>query len=177
VVPAPSRVEPWPEADVFQRPLVPRSRFQPRLKRGVAMTSNVKSWEPIFLHVLRLLPPGARSFRCMSSIRRAGASKTRRLILLLAVGWVPPSLGPSGACLRLGTSRPDGLGTPARIAPHQGCVSADTRRSSAAFSHAVVRTDGVTGTSLAMTPMQLTSSRAMATTTWLTFFPRARNCR
>jgi len=26
------------------------------------------------------------------------------LILLLAVGWVPPSLRPSGACLALGSS-------------------------------------------------------------------------
>jgi hypothetical protein len=27
----------------------------------------------------------------------------RRLILLLSVGWLPPSLLPSGACLTLGT--------------------------------------------------------------------------
>jgi hypothetical protein len=28
----------------------------------------------------------------------------RRLILLLSVGWLPPCLHPSGACLTLGTS-------------------------------------------------------------------------
>ena len=28
----------------------------------------------------------------------------RRLILLLSVGWLPPSVRPSGACLTLGTS-------------------------------------------------------------------------
>ena len=28
----------------------------------------------------------------------------RRLILLISVGWVPPYLHPSGACLYLGTS-------------------------------------------------------------------------
>jgi hypothetical protein len=30
------------QGDAFQRPLVPRSRFQARLKRGVDMTSGVK---------------------------------------------------------------------------------------------------------------------------------------
>jgi hypothetical protein len=29
--------------------LVPRSRFRQQLKAGVAMTSNVKSWQQIFL--------------------------------------------------------------------------------------------------------------------------------
>ena len=28
----------------------------------------------------------------------------RRLLLLLSVGWLPPSLRPSGACLTLGSS-------------------------------------------------------------------------
>jgi hypothetical protein len=32
----------------------------------------------------------------------------RRLILLLSVGWLPPDLHPSGACLYLGTSVADG---------------------------------------------------------------------
>jgi hypothetical protein len=32
----------------------------------------------------------------------------RRLILLLSVGWVPPYLRPSGACLTLGSSMPEG---------------------------------------------------------------------
>jgi hypothetical protein len=41
-------------------------------------------------------------------MRRGGASKRRRLILLLSVGWVPPYVHPSGACLNLGTSVPVG---------------------------------------------------------------------
>ena len=41
-------------------------------------------------------------------MKRGGASKRRRLILLLSVGWVPPYLHPSGACLNRGTSIPVG---------------------------------------------------------------------
>src|SRR5207245_6805897 len=41
-------------------------------------------------------------------MKRGGASKIRRLILLLSVGWLPPYLHPSGACLTLGTSIPVG---------------------------------------------------------------------
>jgi hypothetical protein len=41
-------------------------------------------------------------------MKRGGASKRRRLILLLSVGWVPPYLHPSGACLHLGTRVPVG---------------------------------------------------------------------
>ena len=43
-------------------------------------------------------------FFVLRCIGRAGASKRRRLILLLSVGWVPPYLRPSGACLSLGSS-------------------------------------------------------------------------
>jgi hypothetical protein len=32
----------------------------------------------------------------------------RRLILLISVGWLPPYLHPSGACLFLGTRMPYG---------------------------------------------------------------------
>jgi hypothetical protein len=39
-----------------------------------------------------------------SCLSRAGARKQRRVIRLLSVGWVPPSLPPSGAGLALGTS-------------------------------------------------------------------------
>jgi hypothetical protein len=38
-------------------------------------------------------------------IDRAGASKRRRVSLLLCVGWLPPDWRPSGAGLTLGTSR------------------------------------------------------------------------
>jgi hypothetical protein len=60
------------------------------------MTSNVKSGEQIFLGLHDVFLP--------SCIGRAGASNMRRLILLLSVGWVPPYLRPSGACLCLGSS-------------------------------------------------------------------------
>ena len=39
-------------AGCLQRPLVPRSRFRQQLKPGVDMTSDVKSWRPLFSHVL-----------------------------------------------------------------------------------------------------------------------------
>src|SRR5512132_2981846 len=63
---------------------------------NVAMTSNVKSGEQVFLGLHAVFFP--------SCIGRAGASNMRRLILLLSVGWVPPYLRPSGACLCLGSS-------------------------------------------------------------------------
>jgi hypothetical protein len=53
------------------------------------MTSDVKSWEPLFLGLHAVFS---------SSIGRAGASQRRRLILLIPVGWLPPALPPSGAC-------------------------------------------------------------------------------
>jgi hypothetical protein len=60
------------------------------------MTSNVKGCQQIFL--------GLHDFLCLRCIGRARASTMRRLILLISVGWVPPSLHPSGACLGLGSS-------------------------------------------------------------------------
>src|SRR5262245_42648621 len=62
------------------------------------MTSDVKGGFATFDVFI------TRSYCLMWSIDRGGASKTRRLILLIAVGWVPPYLGPSGACLTLGSS-------------------------------------------------------------------------
>ena len=64
---------------------------------------------------------------CPLPIGRAGARKTRRLITLLSVGWVPPSLHPSGACLTLGTRIPCGLLTLPRVTPNRGCASSDGR--------------------------------------------------
>ena len=40
----------WPAADTLQPPL--RCGFRQQLRPGVAMTSNVKSWLPMFLHFL-----------------------------------------------------------------------------------------------------------------------------
>src|SRR5919108_2001230 len=62
-----------------------------------------------------------------ASIERAGASKIRRLILLISVGWLPPYLRPSGACLDLGTRVCFSLLTPSRIAPNRGCGSSDAQ--------------------------------------------------
>src|SRR5215813_14038272 len=63
----------------------------------------------------------------LQSIGRAGASKRRRLITLIVVGWLPPSVPPSGACLILGTRVPVGLLTPPRVTSHRGRVSSDRR--------------------------------------------------
>ena len=60
------------------------------------------------------------------SLGRAGARKRRRLITLLSVGWVSPSLPPLGACLTLGTRGPVGLVTPPRVTPPRGGVSAES---------------------------------------------------
>jgi hypothetical protein len=62
----------------------------------IAMTSNVKSELSIFWHVLH---PVSSSSGGTASVGRVGARKTRRLSLLLSVGWLPPSLSPLGACL------------------------------------------------------------------------------
>ena len=63
--------------DRQQPPLVPRCGSWQRLKRGVDMTSDVKSWLPIFY--ISFIP-----FTFV--IGRDGARKTRRLILLISVG-------------------------------------------------------------------------------------------
>ena len=62
------------------------------------------------------------------SLGRAGARKTRRWIRLLAVGWFPPSVSPSGACRTRGPSVPCGLLTPPRGPPHRGGASAERRK-------------------------------------------------
>ena len=63
---------------------------------SIAMTSNVKSWSQLF--------SGHHAVFCPRCIGRGGARKIRRLILLLSVGWRPPYVPPSGACLHLGAS-------------------------------------------------------------------------
>src|SRR5215510_16018836 len=85
---------------------------------GVDMTSDVKGWSNFFTSASEFF---------LLSIGRAGASKTRRLITLISVGWVPPYLHPSGACLILGTRVPYGLLTPPRVTPNRGCVSSERR--------------------------------------------------
>ena len=114
--PSPSLAQQAPAADTLQRPL--RSRFRARLRRSVAMTSGVKSCDSSFLHILT-------PFFCV--IGRAGASKTRRLITLISVDWVPPYLYPSGTGLGLGTRVSCSRLTPTRVVPYRGGGSADKR--------------------------------------------------
>ena len=83
---------------------------------GVDMTSDVKGREQLFYVCLLFFS---------LSIGRAGASKRRRLITLISVGWLPPYLHPSGACLILGTRVPFGLLTLPRVTPNRGCASSD----------------------------------------------------
>jgi hypothetical protein len=117
--PRPDGAEHGAAPDCLQRPLLRRSRFRQQVSPSVDMTSDVKSWLPIVLHFL--YPHGT------ASIGRGGASKIRRLILLISVGWLPPYLRPSGACLGLGTRVCFSLLTPSRVAPNRGCVSSDAQ--------------------------------------------------
>ena len=153
-------------ADALQRPL--RSRFQARLTPGVDMTSNVKSCEQIFSELHDVFCP-----RC---IGRAGASKKRRLILLLAVGWLPPYLHPPSACLCLGSSI---------LLKPPNAVEGTTKPGLRLFRYTLgnllssglnrdrSRPYGVTETSWAMAHRNPASSRAMATVTTLACLPRA----
>jgi hypothetical protein len=79
------------------------------------MTSDVKGGEQLFYVHITFFP---------FVYRKSQASKTR-LILLISVGWLPPYLPPSGACLTRGTRVPFGFLTLPRITPHRGCVSSD----------------------------------------------------
>ena len=103
-------------ADALQPPL--RCGWRAQLRRSVDMTSDVKGWEQLFYVCLIF---------SLLSIGRAGASKTRRLITLISVGWLPPYLHPSGACLTLGTRVPFGLLTLPRVTPNRGCASSERR--------------------------------------------------
>jgi hypothetical protein len=115
---------------------------------------------------------------CPSSIGRAGASKIRRLILLLSVGWLPPYLRPSSAGLDLGTRVCFSLFTPSRVARNRGRVSSDEQAEPREmdFGLATVSVYGVSGTSWAMAHIKALNSRAMATSTWLACFPRVISC-
>src|SRR5712691_735362 len=114
-------------------------------------------------------------------IKRGGASKRRRLILLLSVGWVPPYLHPSGACLNLGTSIPVGSLHAAEGYTEPGlrlfsCPLVHLRNGFRTRTGSQKRSWGlyrVMGTSLAMAHTKPTSSRAMATVTTLACLPLA----
>src|SRR4249920_2257576 len=100
-------------------------------------------------------------------IGRDGARKTRRLITLISVGWLPPYLHPSGACLHRGTRVPFGLITPPRVTPNRGCVFSDKgwKPFTCASTHRPLYAFGDPATCLAMAHMKALNSRAMATTT------------
>jgi hypothetical protein len=83
-------------ADCLQRPLLRRSRFRQQLTPSVCYDFRCQG-----------LPADVFRSSCFFSPRcigKDGASNRRRLILLLSVGWLPPYLPPSGACLSLGSS-------------------------------------------------------------------------
>src|SRR5215510_13145786 len=104
----------------------------------------------------------------MLSIEREGASKMRRLITLISVGWLPPYLHPSGACLMLGTSVPCGLVTLPRVAPNRGCASSEGRENLVGLwrqTSSRLYAFGVPATCLAIAHIKALTSRAMATTT------------
>ena len=110
-----------------------------------------------------------------SCLGRGGASQIRRLILLLSVGWRPPDVPPSGACLPRGSSI---LYQPLHAAEGDTTPGLRLFRCTwGTFSvgggiHSLLWSEGVTGTSLAMAHMKPASSRAMATVTTLACFPR-----
>jgi hypothetical protein len=102
------------------------------------------------------------------AIGRGGARKTRRLITLLSVGWLPPSWPPSGACLMLRPSVPCSLVTLPRVAPHRGCAFADGRENLGVLwlqTSSQLYAFGVTATCLAIAHIKALHARAMATTT------------
>jgi hypothetical protein len=71
--------------------------------------------------VLVVAPWAASSAsRCTSSIGRAGARQRRRLRTLIAVGWRPPDVSPSGAGRARGARGLCRRITPTRTAPHRG---------------------------------------------------------
>ena len=159
----------WPAADCLQRPL--RSRFRQQLRPGVAMTSNVKSGLPIVLHFLRPLvlcpseePEPGRDDGCSCCYPWVGSH-------LPCVRRMPASLEARG-CVAASERR--------RGLHHTGAASLPMHRQNCARTDAGLATVwvyGVSGTSWAMAPRNARSSRAIATTTWLAFCPRARSCR
>jgi hypothetical protein len=86
-----------------------------QLKRGVKMTSDVKSAAKSFSVLI---------FRAVQLIiGRAGARPRRRLILLLSVGGILPDVRPSSAGLARGPRLSFSRFTPSRVAPHRGGAS------------------------------------------------------
>ncbi len=101
--------------------------------------------------------------------------RIRRVILRLAVGWRPPDVHPSGACLHLGASilyQPDnaaeGDTTPGRRLFR---CTWGTFRSWGWNALALGWSEGVPGPLLALAHMKPASSRAMATMTTLAWLP------
>lgn len=135
------------------------------------MTSDVKGWEQLFYVCLIFSP---------LSIGRARARKTRRLITRISVGWFPPSLHPSGACLHRGTSVPCGLFTPPRVPPHRGGVSCRERLETLQACAATRRhlyAVGDPSPCWAMAHRKARNARAMATMTCLALLPLAMSWR
>ena len=82
----------------YRRPGADCCRQQ--LRPGVAMTFDDKSRPRLFFGRQAIVEP-----LCLSSV---GASHSRRVLLRLAGGGLPPALPPSGACRTRGPRRPAG---------------------------------------------------------------------
>ena len=133
------------------------------------MTSDVKGRETHFYGGRHCLPfPTARD----------GASKPRRVILRIAVGWGPPSLPPSGAGRDRGPRVSFSRFTPSRTPPNRRCAPCGSRCNGAfVAADGLGNLSGVPSTYWAIAHMKATRSRAMATTTWGACVPRAMRCR
>jgi hypothetical protein len=147
---------------------VPRFGHWRRLRPSVDMTSDVKGGEQLVYVCLILFP-------FVSSSGRAGARKTRRLITLLSVGWLPPALPPSGACRMRGPRVPGGLRTPPRVTPPRGGVSAESGWTllPGASTRRPLSACGDPAPCVAMAHRKARHARAMATTTCVACLPGA----
>src|SRR5262245_55942135 len=138
---------------------------------GVDMTSNVKSWLPIFLHFLRPI----------IGIYRKSRSQYETTVDPANIRGLAPTLfGPSRV--------PASLEVRGFLQPHnadENCTKPGLPLCRWRVNMVVcaLQSDerpecyGVTGTGCAMAHIKALSSRAMATTTRLACLPRALNCR
>ena len=106
-------------ADCLQRLLLRRSRFWQQLTASVAMTSNVKSWQQIFL--------GLHDFFVLSASEKPEPGRDD------GCSCCSPWVGSHLPCLRRvpasGEARVSSpsLCTPPRVTPHRGCGFSDAR--------------------------------------------------
>ena len=91
----------WPAGDACQPALVPRSGHWARLKRGVAMTANVKSWVKILVRWSSFCWP------CGDGVYRKSRSQEYATVDRAALRGLGPTFLASVGCLPL--SRHEGF--------------------------------------------------------------------